>query len=113
MPRLETLEKRLGVPAFLRWRCGKKGRTASFPPRTPSRRPFGSTTKRIETAILRMEGLLPTRTPIGKERWRSCCCAATIPSLRGWPRASRRQDPGDERRAERLIEESGEEIVSG
>src|SRR5512134_331403 len=68
MPRLEALEERLGVPAIPTVAVRKKGtdRLLSLlasPSPSSVRMSYGM---RIETAILRMETLLPPGTPIGK-----------------------------------------------
>ncbi|HEY6096679.1 MAG TPA: FeoB small GTPase domain-containing protein, partial [Candidatus Deferrimicrobium sp.] len=68
MPRLETLEARLGVPAVPTVAVRKKGTDLllpllAHPTRSLVRIDYGNG---IEPAILRMEGLLPERTPIGK-----------------------------------------------
>jgi ferrous iron transport protein B len=115
MPRLETLEERLGVPAVPTVAVRKKGTDRLLPllehPSPSSVRvDYGSG---IETAILRMEGLLPTRTPIGKRALAImllCGDDSLAPWLSENVSASRIREMNGVRN--RLIEESGEEIVS-
>ena len=90
MPRLETLENVSGFRQYRRWRCGKRGRIASSLSSNTRPRPrYGSTT---ETGSRRpsfgWKGCFRRGRRSGRERWRSCCCAATTPSLRGSRRAS-------------------------
>ena len=103
MPRLETLEKRLGVPAVPTVAVRKKGTDRllpllEYPSPSSVRIDYGSG---IETAILRMEGLLPARDA---DREESAGDHAAV--RRRFPRSVagrerlRRPDPGDERRAE-------------
>jgi ferrous iron transport protein B len=114
MPRLETLEERLGVPAVSTVAVRKKGTDRLLPlleHPTPSsvRIDYG---RGIETAILRMEGLLPTRTPIGKRALAImllCGDDSLAPWLSENVSAPRIREMNDVRN--RLIEESGEEIV--
>ncbi|MCR4310935.1 MAG: ferrous iron transport protein B [Deltaproteobacteria bacterium] len=115
MPRLETLEERLGVPAVSTVAVRKKGTDRLLPllehPSPSSVRiDYGSG---IETAILRMEGLLPARTPIGKRALAImllCGDDSLAPWLSENVSAHRIKEMNDVRN--RLIEESGEEIVS-
>ena len=114
MPQLETLEERLGVPAVSTVAVRKKGTDRllpllEHPSRSSIRVDYGS---RIETAILRMEGLLPTRTPIGKRALAImllCADDSLAPWLAENVSAARIREMNDVRN--RLIEESGEEIV--
>jgi len=115
MPRLETLEERLGVPAVSTVAVRKKGTERLLPllgnPSPSSVRiDYG---RGIEAAILRMKGLLPARTPVGK-RALSIMLLCGDDSLAPWlaenvPDARIREM---NRVRNRLIEESGEEIVS-
>jgi ferrous iron transport protein B len=115
MPRLETLEKRLGVPAVATVAVRKKGTDRLLPllehPSPSSvRLDYGNG---IETAILRMEGILPERTPIGKRALAImllCGDDSLAPWLAENVSASRVREMNDVRN--RLIEETGEEIVS-
>ncbi len=115
MPRLETLEKRLGVPAVATVAVRKKGTDRLLPllehPSPSSvRLDYGNG---IETAILRMEGILPERTPIGKRALAImllCGDDSLAPWLAENVSASRVREMNDIRN--RLIEETGEEIVS-
>jgi len=114
MPRLETLEERLGVPAVSTVAVRKKGTDRLLPllehPSPSSVRvDYGSG---IETAILRMEGLLPAQTPIGKRALAImllCGDDSLAPWLSENVSAARIREMNDVRN--RLIEESGEEIV--
>ncbi|HEX9851263.1 ferrous iron transport protein B [Candidatus Deferrimicrobium sp.] len=114
MPRLETLEERLGVPAVSTVAVRKKGTDRLLPllehPSPSSVRiDYGN---RIETAILRMEGLLPAQTPIGKRALALmllCGDESLSPWLAENVSAARIREMNDVRN--RLIEESGEEIV--
>jgi ferrous iron transport protein B len=114
MPRLETLEDRLGVPAVSTVAVRKKGTDRLLPllehPSPSSVRvDYGN---RIETAILRMEGLLPAQTPIGKRALAImllCGDESLSPWLAENVSAARIREMNDVRN--RLIEESGEEIV--
>ncbi|HEX2709217.1 MAG TPA: ferrous iron transport protein B, partial [Candidatus Deferrimicrobium sp.] len=115
MPRLETLEKRLGVPAVPTVAVRKKGTDLLLPllehPSPSSVRvDYGIG---IETGILRMEGLLPARTPIGKRALAImllCGDDSLAPWLAENVSAARIREMNDVRN--RLIEETGEEIVS-
>ena len=115
MPRLETLEKRLGVPAVSTVAVRKKGTDRLLPllelPSPSSVRiDYGS---RIETAVLRMEGLLPARTPIGKRALAImllCGDDSLAPWLSENVTAARIREMNDVRN--RLVEETREEIVS-
>jgi ferrous iron transport protein B len=114
MPRLETLEDRLGVPAVSTVAVRKKGTDRLLPllehPSPSSVRVDYGT--RIETAILRMEGLLPAQTPIGKRALAImllCGDESLSPWLAENVSAARIREMNDVRN--RLIEESGEEIV--
>ena len=115
MPRLETLEERLGVPAVSTVAVRKKGTDRLLPllehPSPSSVRVDYGTG--IESAILRMEGLLPARTPIGKRALAImllCGDDSLAPWLSETVTAARIREMNDVRN--RLIEESGEEIVS-
>jgi len=115
MPRLETLEKRLGAPAVPTVAVRKKGTDRLLPllehPSPSSVRiDYGSG---IETAILRMEGLLPAQTPIGKRALAImllCGDDSLAPWLSENVSAARIREMNNVRN--RLVEESGEEIVS-
>ena len=115
MPRLESLEERLGVPAVSTVAVRKKGTDRLLPllehPSPSSVRiDYGTG---IETAILRMEKLLPTPTPIGKRALAImllCGDDSLAPWLSENVSAARIREMNDVRN--RLIEESGEEIVS-
>ena len=115
MPRLETLEERLGVPAVSTVAVRKKGTDRLLPllehPSPSSMKiDYGSG---IETAILRMEGVLPTLPPIGKRALAImllCGDDSLAPWLSENVSAVRIREMNDVRN--RLIEESGEEIVS-
>ena len=115
MPRLETLEARLGVPAVPTVAVRKKGTDRLLPllehPSPSSIRvDYGSG---IETAILRMETLLPAQTPIGKRALAImllCGDDSLAPWLAENVSAARIREMNDVRN--RLIEETGEEIVS-
>ncbi len=90
MPRLETLEERLGVPAVSTVAVRKKGTDRLLPLlEHPSPSRCGSTT---ETGSKRpssgWKGCFRRGRRSGRGRWRSCCCAATTPSLRGCRRTS-------------------------
>ena len=115
MPRLETLEERLGVPAVPTVAVRKKGTDRLLPllehPSPSSVRiDYGSG---IETAILRMEGLLPALTPIGKRALAImllCGDDSLAPWLSENVSAARIREMNDVRN--RLVEETGEEVVS-
>ena len=115
MPRLETLGKRLGVPAVPTVAVRKKGMDLLLPllevPSPSSLRvDYGSG---IESAILRMERLLPAQTPIGKRALAImllCGDDSLAPWLSESVPAARIREMNDVRN--RLIEETGEEIVS-
>ena len=115
MPRLETLEERLGVPAVSTVAVRKKGTDRLLPlleHANPSsvRIDYGSG---IETAILRMEKVLPARTPIGKRALAImllCGDDSLAPWLSEDVSSVRIREMNDVRN--RLIEETGEEIVS-
>ena len=115
MPRLETLGERLGVPAVATVAVRKKGMDRLLPllehPSPSSVRiDYGSG---IETAILRMEGMLPSRTPIGKRALAImllCGDDSLAPWLAENVSAVGIREMNDVRN--RLIEETGEEIVS-
>jgi len=114
MPRLETLEERLGVPAVPTVAVRKKGTDRLLPLLD---RPSPSTVRvvygeRIETAIHRMEGLLPPRLPIGKRSLAImllCGDDSLAPWLSENVSAPRIREMNDVRN--RLVEESGEEIA--
>jgi ferrous iron transport protein B len=115
MPRLETLKERLGVPAVSTVAVRKKGTDRLLP---LLERPSPSSIRidygnGIETAILRMEGLLPKRTPIGKRALAImllCGDDSLAPWLSENVSAARIREMNDVRN--RLIEETREEIVS-
>ena len=115
MPRLETLEERLGVPAVSTVAVRKKGTDRLLPllarPSPSSIRiDYGSG---IEAAILRMAGLLPARTPIGKRALAImllCGDDSLAPWLSENVHAARIREMNDVRN--RLVEETREEIVS-
>ncbi|HSQ15123.1 MAG TPA: ferrous iron transport protein B, partial [Candidatus Binatia bacterium] len=115
MPRLETLEERLGVPAVSTVAVRKKGTDRLLPllerpSRSRVRIDYGNG---IEPAILRMEGLLPALTPIGKRALAImllCGDDSLAPWLSENVAAARVREMNDVRN--RLIEESGEEVVS-
>ena len=110
MPRLETLEKRLGVPAVPTVAVRKKGMDLLLPllevPSPSSLRvDYGSG---IESAILRMERLLPALTPIGKRALAVmllCGDDSLAPWLAENVPAARIREMNDVRN--RLIEETG------
>jgi ferrous iron transport protein B len=68
MPRIELLEERLGVPAVPTVAVRKKGTERLLPllESSVAATPRVSYGDRIETAIARMEALLPPDTPVGK-----------------------------------------------
>jgi len=115
MPRLETLEERLGVPAVPTVAVRKKGTDRllpllEHPYRSIVRIDYGNG---IEPAIQRMEGLLPERTPIGKRALAImllCGDDSLAPWLSENVSAVRVREMNDVRN--RLIEETGEEVVS-
>jgi len=115
MPRLETLEARLGVPAVPTVAVRKKGTDRLLPllerpSRSRVRIDYGNG---IETAILRMETLLPAQTPIGKRALAImllCGDDSLAPWLAENVSAARIRGMNDVRN--RLIEGTGEEIVS-
>ena len=79
-----------GPGGFHRGGAGKRGRTASSPSSNDRPRPrYGSTTeagsKRPSSG---WKGCSRSERRSGRERLRSCCCAATTPSLRGCRRTS-------------------------
>ncbi|MHB8782918.1 MAG: ferrous iron transport protein B [Desulfobacteria bacterium] len=114
MPRLETLEERIGVPAVSTVAVRKKGTDRLLPllehPSPSSVRiDYGS---RIEAAIRRMEEVLPARTPIGKRALAImllCGDDSLAPWLSESVSAARIREMNGIRN--RLIEETGEEIV--
>jgi ferrous iron transport protein B len=115
MPRLETLEERLGVPAVSTVAVRKKGTDRllpllEHPSRSSVRIDYGNG---IEPAILRMEGLLPTLTPIGKRALAImllCGDDSLAPWLSENVHAARIREMNDVRN--RLVEETRVEIVS-
>jgi ferrous iron transport protein B len=115
MPRLETLEERLGVPAVPTVAVRKKGTNRLLPllvQPSPSsvRIDYGNG---IEAAILRMEGILPARTPIGKRALAImllCGDDSLAPWLAENVSDARIREMNDVRN--RLVEDSGEEVVS-
>jgi ferrous iron transport protein B len=115
MPRLETLEQRIGVPAVSTVAVRKKGTDRLLPllehPSPSSVRvDYGIG---IETAILRMEALLPTQTPIGKRALAImllCGDDSLAPWLSENVSAARIREMNDVRN--RIVEETREEIVS-
>jgi len=114
MPRLETLGERLGVPAIPTVAVRKKGTDRLLPllesPSVSSVRiDYGSA---IETAILRMEGLLPEKTPIGKRALAVmllCGDDSLAPWLAENATAARIREMNEVRNS--LVEDSGEDIV--
>ena len=114
MPRLEALEERLGVPAIPTVAVRKKGtdRLLSLLARPSPSSVRVSYGMRIETAILRMETLLPPGTPIGKRALAImllCGDDSLAPWLSENVPAARVRQMNEVRN--RLAEESGEEIV--
>ncbi|HLN91920.1 MAG TPA: ferrous iron transport protein B [Patescibacteria group bacterium] len=115
MPRLETLEERLGVSAVTTVAVRKKGTDRLLPllenPSPSSVRiDYGSG---IEAAILRMEGILPAQTPIGKRALAImllCGDDSLAPWLAENVSAAGIREMNDIRNG--LTEEAGEEIVS-
>ncbi len=115
MPRLETLEERLGVPAVSTVAVRKKGTDRLLPllerpSRSIVRIDYGNG---IEPAILRMEALLPELTPIGKRALAImllCGDDSLAPWLSENVSAARVREMNDLRN--RLVEETGEEVVS-
>ncbi len=115
MPRLETLEARLGVPAVPTVAVRKKGTDRllpllEYPSPSSVRVDYGSG---IETAILRIEALVPAQTPIGKRALAImllCGDDSLAPWLAENVSAARIREMNDVRN--RIIEETGEEIVS-
>ena len=115
MPRLETLEQRLGVPAVATVAVRKKGTDRLLPllehPSPSSVRiDYGNG---IEAAILRMEAILPERTPIGKRALAImllCGDDSLAPWLSENVSAAGIREMNDLRNG--LLEETGEEIVS-
>ncbi|MBE0606574.1 MAG: ferrous iron transport protein B, partial [Deltaproteobacteria bacterium] len=115
MPLLETLEERLGVPAVPTVAVRKKGTNRLLPllaQPSPSsvRIDYGNV---IEAAILRMEGILPARTPIGKRALAImllCGDDSLAPWLAENVSDARVREMNDVRN--RLVENSGEEVVS-
>ncbi len=114
MPRLESLEGRLGVPAVPTVAVRKKGTDRLLPllvHPSPStiRIDYG---EKIEAAIVRMERLLPEETPVGK-RALAVMLLCGDDSLGPWISenvpVARIREMNDVRN--RLVEESGEEIV--
>jgi ferrous iron transport protein B len=115
MPRLETLEARLGVPAVPTVAVRKKGTDLllpllEHPSRSLVRIDYGNG---IEAAILRMEGLLPALPPIGKRSLAImllCGDDSLAPWLAENVSAARIREMNGVRN--RLVEETGEEVVS-
>ena len=114
MPRLESLEERLGIPAVPTVAVRKKGTDRLLPlleHPSPSSVRIGYGLK-IEAAILRMEDLLPPRTSIGK-RALAVMLLCGDDSLAPW--LSENVSPAAIREMNevrnRLAEESGEEIA--
>ena len=115
MPRLETLEERLGVPAVATVAVRKKGTDRLLPllehPSSSSVRiDYGNG---IEAAILRMEGILPPRTPIGKRALAImllCGDDSLAPWLSENVSAVGIREMNDVRNG--LVEGTGEEVVS-
>jgi len=114
MPRLETLEERLGIPAVPTVAVRKKGTDRLLPllehPSPSSVRvSYGL---KIEAAILRMEELLPPGTSIGKRSLAImllCGDDSLAPWLSENVSAAGIREMNDVRN--RLAEESGEEIA--
>src|SRR5512134_2029741 len=113
MPRLEELERRIGVPAIPTVAVRKKGidRLMGLIERAapaPARVDYG---ERIEAAIERMESLLPASAPVGK-RGLALMLLCGDDSLTPWLA----ENVGDGRIPEmnavrnRLVEDTGEEL---
>ncbi|GAB4231355.1 MAG: ferrous iron transport protein B [Deltaproteobacteria bacterium] len=114
MPRLESIERRIGVPAVPTVAVRKKGTDRLLPllERASSSTIRVEYGERIETAIRRMEALLPRTTPVGK-RALAVMLLCGDDSLAPW--LSENVSPAAMREMNevrnRLAEESGEEIV--
>jgi ferrous iron transport protein B len=113
MPRLEELEKRIGVPAIPTVAVRKKGidRLMGLVERSSPalvRVDYGD---RIETALARMESLLPPSSPVGK-RSLALMLLCGDDSLVPWLAENVRGDRIPEMNAvrNRLVEETGEEL---
>jgi len=115
MPRLETLQERLGVPAISTVAVRKKGTDRLLP---LLEHPSPSTVRidygtGIETSIFRLEGLLPAETPVGKRSLAImllCGDDSLAPWLSENVSAARIREMNDVRN--RLVEETGEDVVS-
>jgi len=113
MPRLEELEKRIGVPAIPTVAVRKKGidRLMGLVERSSPalvRVDYGD---RIETALARMESLLPPSSPVGR-RALSLMLLCGDDSLVPWLAENVRGDRIPEMNAvrNRLVEETGEDL---
>ena len=113
MPRLEELEKRIGVPAIPTVAVRKKGidRLMGLVERSSPalvRVDYGD---RIETALARMESLLPPSSPVGK-RALALMLLCGDDSLVPWLAENVRGDRIPEMNAvrNRLVEETGEDL---
>ena len=114
MPRMEDLEKRLGVPAIPTVAVRKKGvdrlmglAAESLP--STLRLSYG---EKIETAVGKMEELLPESTPVGKRALALmllCADDSLTPWLAENVRGSRIREMNAVRN--RLVEEVGEDIA--
>jgi len=114
MPRLESIERRIGIPAIPTVAVRKKGTDRLFPLLDRATPPtirvnYG---ERIEAAIARMEALLPRSTPIGK-RSLAVMLLCGDDSLAPWLSENVPSERIREMNAvrNRLAEETGEEIV--
>ncbi len=113
MPRLEEVEKRIGVPAIPTVAVRKKGidRLMGLVERSSPalvRVDYGD---RIETALARMESLLPPSSPVGK-RALALMLLCGDDSLVPWLAENVRGDRIPEMNAvrNRLVEETGEDL---
>ena len=113
MPRLEELEKRIGVPAIPTVAVRKKGidRLMGLVERSSPvlvRVDYGD---RIETALARMESLLPPSSPVGR-RALALMLLCGDDSLVPWLAENVRGDRIPEMNAvrNRLVEETGEDL---
>jgi len=114
MPRLEELEERIGVPAIPTVAVRKKGidRLLGLVEHSAPARVDVSYGDRIESAIARMEALLPQNTPVGKRALALmllCGDDSLIPWLAENVRGERIREMNAVRN--RLVEEVGEDIA--
>jgi ferrous iron transport protein B len=113
MPRLEELEKRIGVPAIPTVAVRKKGidRLMGLVERSSPAHVRVDYGDRIETALARMESLLPPSSPVGK-RSLALMLLCGDDSLVPWLAENVRGDRIPEMNAvrNRLVEETGEEL---